>query len=59
LDCVQHSTATLAAFAQFPTPEVPKSEPEYIAKVKTAAPASVVDNATILMMQEKDDSKTL
>ena len=55
------ATATLAASAsaQFPTPEVSKSEPEYIAKVKTAAPASVVDNATILMMQEKGDSKTL
>ncbi len=48
-----------SASAQFPTPEVPKTEPEYIAKVKTAAPASVVGNATILMMKEKGDPVTL
>lgn len=40
-----------SASAQFPTAEVPKSEPEYIAKAKTAAPASIVDKATIIMMQ--------
>lgn len=48
-----------SAAAQFPTPGVPKSEPEYLAKVKTAAPASVVDKATIVMMQEKGEPKTL
>lgn len=35
------------AQSKFPTDEVPKSEPEYLAKVKTAAPASVVSKATI------------
>jgi hypothetical protein len=50
---------TSASAAEFPTPEVPKSEPEYIAKVKTAAPASIVNEATIIMMQEKGDVKTL
>lgn len=58
------SGAVAAAFvtsasAQFPTPDVPKSEPEYIAKANTAAPASVVDKATIIMMQEKGEPKTL
>jgi hypothetical protein len=48
-----------SAFAQFPAPGVPKAEPEYLAKVKTAAPASVVDKATIIMMQEKGEPKTL
>jgi hypothetical protein len=48
-----------SASAQFPTLEVPKSEPEYIAKTKTAAPASIVDEATIVMMQERGDAKTL
>jgi hypothetical protein len=63
LTCIASSIATAAfvtsASAQFPTPGVPKSEPEYIAKVKTAAPASIVDEATIVMMQEKGDPKTL
>jgi hypothetical protein len=48
-----------SASAEFPTSEVPKSEPEYIAKTKTAAPASIVDEATIIMMQEKGAAKTL
>jgi hypothetical protein len=48
-----------SASAQYPTPEVPKSEPDYIAKAKTAAPASIVNEATIVMMQEKGDPKTL
>ena len=46
---------TSASAAQFPTSEVPKSEPEYLAKVKTAAPASIVDEATVVMTQEKGD----
>lgn len=46
-----------SASAEFPTAEVPKSEPEYIAKAKTAAPASIVNEATIIMMQEKGDAK--
>jgi hypothetical protein len=49
---------TTSAFA-FPSDEVPKTEPEYIAKVKTAAPASVVKNATITMPQPDGSSKTV
>jgi hypothetical protein len=47
------------ASAQYPTPEVPKTEPEYLAKVKTAAPESIVNEATIVMPQEQGDPKTL
>ena len=47
-----------SAFA-FPTAEVPESEAEYIAKAKTAAPESIVSEATIIMMQGKGDAKTL
>ena len=36
----------------FPTKEVPTSEPEYIAKVKTAAPEQIVSKASIVMMQD-------
>jgi hypothetical protein len=50
---------TSASAAEFPTSEVPKSEPEYIAKAKTAAPESIVNEATIVMTQEKGDAKTL
>ena len=55
------ATAALvtSASAQYPTPEVPKSEPNYIAKAKSAAPESIVNEATIIMMQEKGDAKTL
>jgi hypothetical protein len=37
---------------QYPTADVPTSEPEYLAKVKTAAPEPIVSKATIMMMQE-------
>jgi hypothetical protein len=37
---------------QYPTVEVPTSEPAYVAKVKTAAPEPIVSKATIIMMQE-------
>jgi hypothetical protein len=47
------------ASAQFPTPEVPTSEPQYIAKAKTAAPEAIVNKATIVMMQSDGSSKTL
>ncbi len=47
------------ALADFPTEDVPKTEPEYLAKVKTAAPASVVGKATITMPQADGSSKTL
>jgi hypothetical protein len=55
------ATAALvtSASAQYPTPEVPKSEPDYIAKAKTAAPESIVNAATIVMPQEKGDPKIL
>ncbi len=36
----------------YPTADVPTSEPEYLAKVKTAAPEPIVNKATIIMMQE-------
>ena len=42
---------TGAALA-FPTEEVPTSEPAYLAKVKTAAPAEIVAKASIVMMQD-------
>ena len=48
-----------SASAQFPTPDVPKSEPEYIAKAKTAAPVTIVNAATIVMMQGDGSAKTL
>jgi hypothetical protein len=48
-----------SASAQFPTEEVPKTETEYIAKVRTAAPASVVNNAAIIMDQPDGTAKTL
>src|SRR5690348_14052836 len=48
-----------SASAQLPTSEVPTSEPAYIAKVKTAAPASIVDRATIVMRQGDGSLKTL
>jgi hypothetical protein len=37
---------------QYPTADVPTSEPAYIAKVKTAAPEQIVNKASIVMMQE-------
>jgi hypothetical protein len=40
------------AQGQFPTTEVPTSEPAYLAKVKTAAPEAIVNKASIIMMQE-------
>jgi hypothetical protein len=40
------------ALAEFPTEEVPTSEPAYIAKVKTAAPEQIVSKASIVMMQD-------
>ncbi len=48
-----------SAAAQFPTEEVPKTEPEYIAKAKTAAPPSIVNHATIIMPQGDGPPKTL
>jgi hypothetical protein len=56
--CVAAALTTTSALA-FPTEEIPKTEPEYIAKVKTAAPASVVNNATITMPQPDGSSKTI
>mgnify|MGYP003584134539 CR=1 FL=1 len=47
-----------SAYARFPTSEVPKTVPEYIAKAKTAAPEQIVSKATIIMMQG-DTPKTL
>lgn len=36
---------------KYPTADIPTSEPEYIAKVKTAAPEEIVSKAPIIMMQ--------
>ena len=36
----------------FPIEEVPTSEPAYVVKVKTAAPAEIVAKASIVMMQD-------
>ncbi len=35
----------------YPTADIPTSESEYIAKVKTAAPEQIVSRASIIMMQ--------
>jgi hypothetical protein len=43
------SAAPITSASALPSEEIPKTEPEYITKVKTAAPASVVNNATITM----------
>jgi len=40
------------ALAEFPTDEVPTSEPAYLAKVKTAAPEQIVNKASIVMMED-------
>ena len=53
------SAALVTSAAAFPSEEIPKTEPEYIAKVKTAAPASVVNNATITMPQPDGSSKAV
>jgi hypothetical protein len=45
----QHSASHSAGQFKFPTAEVPKTEPEYIAKAKSAAPPNVANNATITM----------
>jgi hypothetical protein len=56
---VSAAAFAVPAAAQFPTPEVPKSEPEYIAKAKTAAPEEIVSKATIIMSQSHGGAKTL
>src|SRR6185437_6355407 len=53
------SAALVTSASALPTEEVPKTEPEYIAKVKTAAPPSVVNSATIIMSQPDGSSKTI
>jgi hypothetical protein len=53
------SAFVTSASAQFPTPEVPKSEPEYIAKAKTGGPEAIANNATIVMKQEDGSFKSL
>ena len=53
------ASALITSASALPNEEVPKTEPEYITKVKTAAPASVVNNATITMPQPDGSSKTI
>jgi hypothetical protein len=57
--CVASAALTTTSASALPTEEIPKTEPAYIAKVKTAAPASVVNNATITMPQPDGSSKTV
>ena len=57
--CVASAALTTTSASALPSEEIPKTEPEYIAKVKTAAPASVVNNATITMPQPDGSSKTV
>ena len=57
--CVASAALTTTSASALPTEEIPKSEPAYIAKVKTAAPASVVNNATITMPQPDGSSRTV
>jgi hypothetical protein len=57
--CVASAALTTTSASALPTEEIPKTEPEYIAKVKTAAPASVVNNATITMPQPDGSSRTV
>jgi hypothetical protein len=42
-----------------PTEEIPTSEPEYLAKVKTGAPEQIVANSTITMKLKDGTTKTL
>ena len=53
------SAALITSASALPNEEIPKTEPEYIAKVKTAAPASLVNKATITMPQPDGSSKTV
>jgi hypothetical protein len=59
--CVASAISVTSAWAQFkfPTEDVPKTEAEYIAKAKTAAPPAVVNNATITMPQADGSSKVV
>ena len=57
--CVASAALTTTSASALPTEEIPKTEPEYIAKVRTAAPASVVNNATITMPQADGSSRTI
>src|SRR5689334_15004542 len=57
--CVASAALTITSASAFPKEDIPKTEPEYIAKTKTAAPASVVNNATITMPQSDGSSKTV
>ncbi len=52
------ATSASAQF-RFPTSEVPASEPEYVAKAKTAAPESIVNKAAIVMRRGDGSTKTL
>ncbi len=56
--CVTSATA-LSAEWKPPTTEVPKDDAAYIAKAKTAAPPSVVNNATIVRTPPEGLTKVL
>ena len=57
LSLIAASVIPLSTTLARPTEEVPKTEPEYIAKAKTAAPPSVANNATITMPQADGSTK--
>jgi hypothetical protein len=58
---IQHSHRSFRHLyvCSIPDPRSSQSEPEYVAKAKTAAPESIVNEATIVMRQEEGDPKTL
>ena len=49
---------TTSAYA-LPTADIPTAEPEYLAKVKTAAPEQIVSKSTITMQMKDGTTKTL
>jgi hypothetical protein len=49
---------TTSAYA-LPTVDIPTTEPEYLAKVKTAAPEQIVSKSTITMQAKDGTTKTL
>ena len=49
---------TTSAYS-LPTEDIPKSEPEYLAKVRTAAPRQIVEKSTITMKMPDGTTKTL
>lgn len=51
-------SVTTSVYA-LPTADIPTAEPEYLAKVKTAAPEQIVSKSTITMQMKDGTTKTL